>query len=249
MVYVLDHAESAEQLVSELIRNTKKDPRPAYVIPRLYLISDILYNCAASSTVLNSWVIRTEFETLLPEIFEYLNYVFRSETGCLTGATLTEAVNKVVKMWEDKAIYDSKFTNGLKASFSRPKEFTLEFIKSTNEMLKDPEFAKKDPEKAYIFPKLIDVEQYLREEYQDNLETLEKKCRQNGVSTKGNFDEIISRMLSLEYQVLKDEYDEVKRQEEEKKEKREEELKVVSGDLELQLIALRNKLMDIQKLH
>ncbi len=77
MVYALDHAESAEELVRELWKNTQREPTPTYVIPRLYLISDILYNCAAASSVPNGWIIRTEFEALLPEVFEYLNHVLR----------------------------------------------------------------------------------------------------------------------------------------------------------------------------
>jgi len=76
MVYSLDHAESAQQLVFELWKNMQKDASPAYIIPRLYLISDILYNCAAASSVPNGWVIRTEFEGILPDIFEYLNHIY-----------------------------------------------------------------------------------------------------------------------------------------------------------------------------
>eukprot|EP00826_Nyctotherus_ovalis_P039000 TRINITY_DN3707_c0_g1_i15.p1 TRINITY_DN3707_c0_g1~~TRINITY_DN3707_c0_g1_i15.p1 ORF type:complete len:340 (-),score=102.94 TRINITY_DN3707_c0_g1_i15:100-1119(-) len=249
MVYALDHVESTEELAKMLMENIEKERTPGYVIARLYLVSDILYNCAASSGVVKGWTIRTEFESYLPEIFEYLNSVFTTESGKLTSASLTEAVDKVIKMWDEKAIYDSKFTNGLKASFSRPKEFTLSFIRSTAEKLKDPEKAKKDPKRAYIFPKLIEVEQYLREEYKDNAETLEKKCRLNGVSTKGTFDEVITRMLNLEYQVLKEEYSELKKKEREKREKKEEEAKAAEGEMEVQLIALRNRLMDIQKLY
>lgn len=249
MVYALDHVESTEELVRALMENMAREKTPEYVVARLYLVSDILHNCAASSGVVKGWAIRTEFENYLPEIFEHLNSVFTTESGKITSASLTEAVDKVTRMWDEKAIYDSKFINGLKASFSRPKEFTLSLIRSTAEKLKDPEKAKKDPKRAYIFPKLIEVEQYLREEYKDNVETLGKKCRLNGVSTKGTFDEIITRMLSLEYQVLKEEYGELKKKEREKREKKEEEAKVAEGEMETQLIALRNRLMDIQKLY
>jgi len=247
MVYALDHVESAGELVERIWKNIKKEQIPIYVIPRLYLISDILYNCAASSGVLKGWTIRTEFETYLPEIFEYLNRVFISETGKLTNASLTEAVEKVTKMWEEKAIYDNKFINGLKASFSRPKEFTLDYIRKSVQLLKDDKLT--NPEQAYVFPKLLEVEQYLRDEYKDNIEILQKKCKQNGISTRGSFDEVITRMLGLEYQVLKEEYKEHKRQEEKNKERKAEEAKVNSGELEIQLIALRNRLMDIQRLY
>ena len=168
--------------------------------------------------------------------------MFRSETGRLTGANLTDAVNKVLKMWEEKTIYDSKFINGLRATFARLKEFSIEFVRQMAT-------SAKDPETTYIFPKLAEAEEYLKAQYQEQGETLEKKCRQNGVSTKGSFDEILTRMLNLEYQVLKNEYEEIKAREIAKKEKREEEIKATSDDHEFQLVALRNKIMDIQRLY
>jgi len=162
---------------------------------------------------------------------------------------MNEAVKNVLKMWEEKAIYDNAFLNGLKSTFARPKEFSLEYVGKMNEEMKNPEKSKNDPESAYIFPKLAEVEEYLREQYQNNNENLEKKCKQNGVSLKGSFDEIITRMMNLEYQILKKEYEELKQKENETKEKHDSENKIRTTELENQIISLRNKLIEIQKLH
>ena len=77
MTYALDHSESANELVNAIWQNMQAELAPVYVIPRIYLISDILYNCAATSTVPNGWAFRTSFESLLPEMFEFLNHILR----------------------------------------------------------------------------------------------------------------------------------------------------------------------------
>ncbi len=169
----------------------------------------------------------------------------------MTGIALMDSVAKVLKMWEDKAIYDSKFINGLRATFERPRDFGVDLIK--REAAEVDEAAtqnrKLDPEKQYIFPKLVDIEKYLREEYKDNTENLEKKCRLNGISMAGTFEDIIVRMLNLEYFVLKSEYDEMKAQEKVASATGPQDLKTISGELELQLIVLRNRVVDLQKLY
>ena len=77
MTYALDHSECAESLVSLLWQNTLAERTPVYIIPRIYLVSDILYNCAATSTVPYGWAFRTSFESLLPEMFEHFNQILR----------------------------------------------------------------------------------------------------------------------------------------------------------------------------
>ena len=77
MVYALDHSECAETLVALLWHNTLAERTPTFIIPRLYLVSDILYNCAAMSTIPNGWAFRSCFENLLPEMFEHFNHILR----------------------------------------------------------------------------------------------------------------------------------------------------------------------------
>lgn len=158
-------------------------------------------------------------------------------------------MGKVLKAWEEKSIYDSKFINGLQSAFTRLLEFNTSYIRDEAEKLKSIEKSKIDPEKEYIFPKLIDVEEYLREEYKENSENLEKKCKQNGIFYKGSFEQIIERMLNLEYFVLKREYLEMRSQASYASGRSAEDLANLSGQLELQLIVLRNRIVDLQKLN
>ncbi len=77
MVYALDHSECAESLVALLWQNILAERTPNHIIPRICLVSDILYNCAAMSTVPNGWAFRSSFESLLPEMFEHFNHILR----------------------------------------------------------------------------------------------------------------------------------------------------------------------------
>jgi hypothetical protein len=77
MTYALDHTESAQELVNAIWQNMHREKEPVHIIPRIYLISDILYNCAITSSVPNGWAFRTYFESLLPEMFEFLNHLLR----------------------------------------------------------------------------------------------------------------------------------------------------------------------------
>ncbi len=77
MAYALDHSEAAHELVNDLCESLRLDEGPMYVIPRVYLLSDVLYNCAATSNVPNGWAFRTHLESLLPDVFEFLNHILR----------------------------------------------------------------------------------------------------------------------------------------------------------------------------
>lgn len=155
----------------------------------------------------------------------------------------------MLKMWEDKSIYDTKFLHGLQAAFSRLQEFSLQYIREQADLVKPAEEGEMESEGQYIFSRLVDVETYLRENYKENSENLDKKCKQNGINTKGSYDQIIERMLNLEYFVLKLEHEEMLAEQTAPVPVNPGDWKSLSIQLEAQLVNMRNRIVDIQKLY
>lgn len=83
-------AQIADLLVCSLTIDTTPVPRK---LARLYLVSDILHNSAAS--VPNAWTYRSIFERKLPAVFDHLGDIYLSFPGRLKAEQFRGLVEKV----------------------------------------------------------------------------------------------------------------------------------------------------------
>ncbi|GFS97980.1 hypothetical protein NPIL_585381, partial [Nephila pilipes] len=108
MIYCIDHAEAAEEIIECVGEAIAIPEAPLYKkIARLYLISDILHNCSVK--VANASYFRKGFQNKLPDIFKDLNEIFHSIEGRLRAEQFKQRVVSCFRAWEDWAIYPSEF--------------------------------------------------------------------------------------------------------------------------------------------
>ncbi|XP_077987617.1 U2 snRNP-associated SURP motif-containing protein-like [Glandiceps talaboti] len=108
MVYCLDHAESAEEIVECIAESLSiiQTPIPKKV-GRLFLVSDILYN--SSAKVANASFYRKYFETKLPEVFSDIREAYNTIEGRLKAEQFKLKVMTCFRAWEDWAVYPQDF--------------------------------------------------------------------------------------------------------------------------------------------
>ncbi|XP_056420785.1 U2 snRNP-associated SURP motif-containing protein isoform X1 [Hyla sarda] len=108
MVFCLNHAEAAEEIVDCIAESLSilKTPLPKK-IARLYLVSDVLFN--SSAKVANASYYRKFFETKLSQIFADLNAAYRAIQGHLQSENFKQRVMACFRAWEDWAIYPEPF--------------------------------------------------------------------------------------------------------------------------------------------
>ncbi|XP_075426207.1 U2 snRNP-associated SURP motif-containing protein isoform X3 [Ascaphus truei] len=108
MVFCLNHAEAAEEIVDCVTESLSilKTPLPKK-IARLYLVSDVLYN--SSAKVANASYYRKFFETKLCQIFADLNAAYRAIQGHLQSENFKQRVMTCFRAWEDWTIYPEPY--------------------------------------------------------------------------------------------------------------------------------------------
>ena len=70
---------------------------------RLYLISDILHNSAAS--IHNVWRYRSSFESQLPSVFDHLSLIYKSFPGRMKAEAFRQQIASVISVWEAWLIF------------------------------------------------------------------------------------------------------------------------------------------------
>ncbi|KAG8445313.1 hypothetical protein GDO86_010195 [Hymenochirus boettgeri] len=108
MVFCLNHAEAAEEIVDCVTESLSilKTPLPKK-IARLYLVSDVLYN--SSAKVANASYYRKYFEAKLCQIFADLNAAYRAIQGHLQSENFKQRVMTCFRAWEDWTIYPEPY--------------------------------------------------------------------------------------------------------------------------------------------
>lgn len=116
MVWCLDHADSAEEVVDCIAESLSilQTPIPKK-IARLFLISDILHNCSAR--VSHASFFRRYFEVKLPEIFKDVHEAYEKIDARLKAEQFKQKVMACFRAWEDWAIYTSDFLINLQNVF------------------------------------------------------------------------------------------------------------------------------------
>lgn len=116
MVWCLDHADAAEEVVeciSEAL-SILQTPIPKK-IARLFLVSDILFN--SSAKVPNASFFRKHFQRKLPEIFRDVHETYDGIDGRLKAEQFKQKVMLCFRAWEDWAIYPNDYLINLQNIF------------------------------------------------------------------------------------------------------------------------------------
>ncbi|XP_064615652.1 U2 snRNP-associated SURP motif-containing protein-like isoform X2 [Liolophura sinensis] len=108
MVWCLDHAESAEEIVECITESLSilETPIPKK-IARLFLVSDILFN--SSAKVPNASFFRKCFQTKLRDIFKDVHKAYEKIDGRLKAEQFKQKVMGCFRAWEDWAVYPNDF--------------------------------------------------------------------------------------------------------------------------------------------
>ena len=208
LLYCFDHAESSAEIVLIISQSLKLDETLymkkvlilEYIIfnifrklARLYLISDILFNSSVPSSAC-FWSFRMYFEYKLPEIFENINETILKNKED-EQLNFIEKVLKLLIVWNDWVIFDTKFLFGLEALLNRPNKKKEENEETTNS---NTIFEYDTSTQTGI--KLKCLEEDLKSQ---SINYLEKSCKINGLPLIGSKNKLIERLLILEEYKLK----------------------------------------------
>lgn len=116
MVWCLDHAESAEEIVECITESLSilETPIPKK-IARLFLVSDILFN--SSAKVPNASFFRKFFQVKLPDIFKDIHETYIKIDSRLKAEQFKQKVMCCFRAWEDWAVYPNDFLISLQNIF------------------------------------------------------------------------------------------------------------------------------------
>ncbi|XP_069104944.1 U2 snRNP-associated SURP motif-containing protein-like isoform X3 [Argopecten irradians] len=116
MVWCLDHAEAAEEIVECITESLSilQTPIPKK-IARLFLVSDILFN--SSAKVPNASFFRKCFQIKLREIFKDVHETYVNIDGRLKAEQFKQKVMGCFRAWEDWAIYPNDYLINLQNIF------------------------------------------------------------------------------------------------------------------------------------
>lgn len=204
MGFALDNAEAAGEVVEVLTESlTLKETVIPTKVARLMLVSDILHN--SSAPVKNASAYRTKFEASLPDIMESFNELYRGITGRITAEALKERVLKVLQVWSDWFLFSDAYVNGLRATFLRSGNSG---VPPFHTILGDAPPVKEVSSMDDVTPDSLELDQdaalaigegaAARELLSLPLVELERRCRHNGLSSRGGREVMVARLLSLD---------------------------------------------------
>ena len=171
MLFALDHAAAAAEISDALIQAlTLRETPIAVKVARLFLLSDILHNSNASQV--NAAAYRSHLISRLPLVFESLHEAYSTIDSRITAQELRRRVTAVLRAWADWFMIGEHFLGGLEATF-------LGLRSSTAGQLVD------DAALRATLEALSVVE-------------LERRCRDNGLSTVDGREGCIERLLALD---------------------------------------------------
>ncbi|XP_065840791.1 U2 snRNP-associated SURP motif-containing protein-like [Oscarella lobularis] len=117
MLFCLDHSEAADEIVDCISESLGILQTPVPIkVARVYLVSDILYNCS-SCPVPNSSYYRKGFEAKLPEISSHLHDTLNAITGRMRAEQFKRQIMSCLRSWEEWALYSPQFLIQLQNNF------------------------------------------------------------------------------------------------------------------------------------
>lgn len=168
MVFALNNAEAAEEVVEILMMSLSQPETPVSVkVAHLFVVSDILHNSSAS--VRNASQYRTRLQESLPDIFESFRTVYESLQN---KKDIQEAIKKyvlrVLRIWRSWYIFSNDYLNGLQSTFLA--------IPQTK----------------------ADIATGLQKLQGQSADEIERKCRHSGLSLAGGIEQQKLRCVQLD---------------------------------------------------
>ncbi|CAE7872816.1 RRC1, partial [Symbiodinium microadriaticum] len=145
------------------------------LVARLFLLNDVLYNSHCTKPGASQY--RRQFQELLPDILERVREVCDS-LSTIASSALHDRVLKLVENWTEWALFPPRFTKGLEAVLCGKAHAAGEQVSSSA-------------------PAAVQQAQQQWVNLAD-LATLERACRQRGLSTKGNRQRMVDRLCLFE---------------------------------------------------
>lgn len=142
------------------------------LVARLFLLNDVLYNSHCTKPGASQY--RRQFQELLPDVMERVREVCDS-LSTIASSALHDRVLKLVENWTEWALFPPRFTKGLEAVLC----------------------GKADPAVSSSAPAAV---QQAQQQWVNMAEiaTLERACRQRGLSSKGNRQRLVDRLCLFE---------------------------------------------------
>lgn len=116
MVFCLQHADASLEIIDCIAESLGILETPVMTkVARLFLVSDILYNCSAP--VRNASSYRHGFESKLPQIFMGLHETYKCFTGRLRAEQFRQYVTNSLAAWKDWNVFAPEFFERLENLF------------------------------------------------------------------------------------------------------------------------------------
>ncbi|PWN87086.1 hypothetical protein FA10DRAFT_215297, partial [Acaromyces ingoldii] len=104
MAFAIEHASAAVTISDILIDSLMQPGTPlARKQARLYIVSDILHNSAATAS--HAWRYRSLFETRMARVFAHLGDVARSFSGRIKRETSKDWARTLLAVWESWLVF------------------------------------------------------------------------------------------------------------------------------------------------
>jgi len=140
MCWCLDHAQCAVEIARVLVEGLMEYRLSLdELVARLFLLSDVVHN-SRSVTQVGALHYRREFEALLPSVFERMHAAYRHEESRLKAEGAAKQILRVLRSWDDGAIFGPEYVRGLEAAFSRdvvPMEALMPLDASVSKQLQE----------------------------------------------------------------------------------------------------------------
>lgn len=106
--------------MSSILTESLREPGapPPLLVARLYIIADVLHNCATPG-IKNASTYRNALQVLLPDAFEALGAAFGAMNGRLHRENMRSRVMRVLSAWTVAAVFPQAYLSGLTATFFR----------------------------------------------------------------------------------------------------------------------------------
>ncbi|GMH42641.1 hypothetical protein BSKO_10560 [Bryopsis sp. KO-2023] len=122
----------------------------------------------STAPVRNASQYRSRLEERLPDVFESFRTVYASLDSKMTQEAVRRHVLRVLRVWRNWFIFSNDYLNGLQATFLRP--------------------VTSPPQNPTLLSEFENL----------SMESLERKCRHSGLSSKGHRPDLIERLLALD---------------------------------------------------
>lgn len=200
MIFCAKHSDASTdviKIIADFLTDMKQDLLKKVNV--MYLLSDLLHNC--SNEFYSLWSYRKHVEMELPRIFYFLKKHLKTCDSKVKAKLFVDSVMNLFQVWENWALYNFFFMNGLKCFLSYQKINVQK--KEMDESLYIKEL---DGEKIAFFDEIKIYPLHLRQKaflyFKQEENQINRLCEQRGLY----YDEHFTKMKKIKYLITYDEF-------------------------------------------